>query len=579
MVPNIRSAAGGCAFIDNAYEDGVVHPDPGLHEDSRTTNRRGLRSDIRWRHFFGPWRLSKGAFVLLLWLGTATALESPLDVQVSVDWAQKGKVSRTESSSVTLIPYPLIRKGRALHEPVMKALGSLDAKYHRLLPYCSHPHLSVAALYPPTKNRTFWNFSLIDPEVIAFLEATKGREPILNFGPIPLWMFKGGDSEVYPTDPDKVDWRSCGSLLRGGALKDPTGKQVAEYFARIASWYAQGGFTDELGKYHHSGYHYEIPWWGVLNEPDIEHGFTLEQYTRLYDVVVEAVRKVSPKTRFKGMGLSTTTPQSVEYFLNPHNHKLGTPIDMASVHWFSVPPIGQSTDALQYSMFDQLSAVIESMAYIDAIRKRLSPQTRISIGEIGILMSEDLFAVYGAKPFDTTNHTPKLWWNLAAAFYAVAFIELSQKGADIISTAHFIGYPPEMMPSVGIIDPESGKPHPQFHVLKLLREQLSLSRRWIPTSVRTAKGLAKGLRSDDVAAQAFETDQGRGLLLVNKRSRTINVAVDGVFPIASIQTIDESGVTQSTQINSGAISEVRLRPFAVTMIGYKGDETVRKDTE
>jgi len=461
----------------------------------------------------------------------------------------------------------------------MSALQSLDARYHRLLPYCTHPRLSIAALYPPTKDRTFWDFSLIDPEVIAFLDATKGREPILNFGPIPLWMFKGGDSVVYATDPDKVDWRPCGSLLPGRALVDPTGNQVAQYFARIASWYTQGGFTDELGQYHHSGYHYEIPWWGVLNEPDIEHAFTPQQYTRIYDAVVEAVRKVSPRTKFRGMGLSTTTHDFVEYFLNPHNHRPGTPIDMASIHWFSVPPIGQSMDAVQYSMFDQLSVAVDSMAYIDAIRRRLSPQTRITVGELGILMSEDLFAVYGAKPFDTTNHTPKLWWNLAAAFYAVAFIELSKKGADIISTAHFIGYPPEMMPSVGVVDPESGKPHPQFYVLKLLREQLSLSRRWVQTTASYATGPAKGLRSKDIVAQAFQTDRGRGLLLVNKRSSSINVMIDSPPPIESIQTIDESGVTQSTSMEGGATSDIRLRPFAVTIIGFKEYENDSKRSE
>jgi hypothetical protein len=561
------------------HTPGFRETDSETPEELRAEIRRQPRSGVRSRHLLTAGGLAMGCIVLMLWLGTASAAQPPLDVRVSVQWDQESSVSESESSSVTLIPYPFIRKGRPLHEPVMAALKSLNARHHRLLPYCTHPQLSIAALHPPTKHRTSWDFSLIDPEVIAFLEATKGREPILNFGPIPLWMFKGGDTVVYTSDPDEVDWPKCGSQLPASVLIDPTGKQVAEYFARIASWYTRGGFTDELGHYHHSGYHYELPWWGVLNEPDFEHAFTPEQYTRLYDAVVAALRKVSPATKFRGMEIAYRDPHFVEYFLDPHNHAAGTPIDMASIHGFAVPSIGESIDSWQYTVFDQLSVLVKSMAYIDAIRKRLSPQTRISVGELGVGLPEDGFAVSGAKPVDTTKQTPTLWWNLAAAFHAVAFIELSKNGADVISTAHFIGYPPQMMPSIGVIDSDSGKPQAAFHVLKLLRKHLSVSRTWVQTSTTYAAGSARGIPTGDIAAQAFRTDQGRKLLLVNKRNRTVNVAIESVRPMSSSETIDESGVTQSAHIDNEAMSAVGLQPFAVSMIAFSDDERDPKDKE
>ena len=70
------------------------------------------------------------------------------------------------------------------------------------------------------------------------------------------------------------------------------------------SWYTRGGFTDENGKLHISGYHYMFPIWEVLNEPDGEHHTTPEQYTRRYDAIVSAIRKVSPETKFMGLALA-----------------------------------------------------------------------------------------------------------------------------------------------------------------------------------------------------------------------------------------------------------------------------------
>ena len=78
---------------------------------------------------------------------------------------------------------------------------------------------------------------------------------------------------------------------------------MADYYARLVSWYTQGGFTDEYGKRHDSGHHYKIDYWEVLNEVDGEHSMTPQTYTRVYDAIVEAIHRVDPKMKCVGMGL------------------------------------------------------------------------------------------------------------------------------------------------------------------------------------------------------------------------------------------------------------------------------------
>ena len=73
---------------------------------------------------------------------------------------------------------------------------------------------------------------------------------------------------------------------------------LADYYARLAAWYTQGGFTDELGKFHASGHHYDIRYWEVFNEVDGEHDTTPQQYVERYDAITQAVLKVAPQMKF-----------------------------------------------------------------------------------------------------------------------------------------------------------------------------------------------------------------------------------------------------------------------------------------
>ena len=67
--------------------------------------------------------------------------------------------------------------------------------------------------------------------------------------------------------PNAVQW----DYAQGKDLRDPTATELADYYARLVSWYTQGGFTDELGRRNDSTFHFHLPWWEVFNEIDAEH--------------------------------------------------------------------------------------------------------------------------------------------------------------------------------------------------------------------------------------------------------------------------------------------------------------------
>ena len=110
---------------------------------------------------------------------------------------------------------PLLRRGSSIHDPVFAALRDLGAENVRYVPWLPYPRLAVAELAPPTATKTFWDFSLIDPMTLDFLDATKGHSTILNFSTIPAWLFKTPQPVTYPADRNAPGW----SYTQGTAIK------------------------------------------------------------------------------------------------------------------------------------------------------------------------------------------------------------------------------------------------------------------------------------------------------------------------------------------------------------------------
>jgi hypothetical protein len=225
-------------------------------------------------------------------------LQAQQPLQLNIHWDKTSVVSKS-TPTLQVVVNPRLRPGEPLSVASYKAVKELHADYVRYVPWLPYPKLAVAELEPSTATKTNWNFSLIDPMTKDFLEATAGYPTVMNFSTSPAWLYKTDKPVTYPEDPNTVDWH----YTQGTELRDPTGKELGDYYARLVSWYTKGGFTDELGARHESGYHYSFPIWEVLNEVEAEHSMTAEDYTRRYDMIVEAIHRISPQTKFMGLAL------------------------------------------------------------------------------------------------------------------------------------------------------------------------------------------------------------------------------------------------------------------------------------
>jgi hypothetical protein len=77
-----------------------------------------------------------------------------------------------------------------------------------------------------------------------------------------------------------------------------------------------------------------------------------------------------------------------------------------------------------------------------------------------------------------------------------------------------------------------------------------------------------GLAGSDVEAQAFETPQGKRLLLLNKRGKAIELPLPADAASASARSVDEKsgeGPARSVKIEGGKIT---LDPYAVTVLSW-----------
>lgn len=462
--------------------------------------------------------------------------------QLKVDWNEVVRVSKS-TPTLQVVGNPMLRPKAAMRDGAMDALKNLNADYVRYVPWFPYPKLAVAELEAPGK-KTSWDFSLIDPMTIDFLENTKGHPVILNFSTIPQWMFKTDKPVAYPADPNQVSWSYGG----GTELRDTTMKELTDYYVRLISWYTKGGFTDELGKYHKSGYHYELPYWEVLNEPDLEHSMTLQTYTKIYDAMVTAIKAISPETKFVGLALAYEKPEWFEYFLNPANHKPGIPIDMISYHCYANANPNQKFDAYEYSVFDKAENFINTVSYVENIRKRLAPNTKTDVNELGTFVNDEM----------RKQPIPPAYWNLSASVYAYFFIELTKAGIDIIGESQLVGFPTQF-PDVTMINYQNNKPNARYWVLKLIKDNIQPGSTLVKTIIDDNSG-------GDVVAQAF-TDKGvKKVLLLNKRNKSIRLKLPVEFKGATVSTVDgASGDNKAIEAKLNN-ETIELAPFAVKLI-------------
>jgi len=490
-------------------------------------------------------------FVLhTLWLSRALVARG-WEAKVTIDWGKVVQVSRT-APTYQIVATKLQRPNSPIRRQIYEAMRDLGAEYVRFQAWFPWPKLAVAELKPPQDGTTYWDFSDMDPIVVDFLEATKGHKIILNLATIPEWMFKTPNPVPYPADPDEMDY----GYEQGTELRDPSMKEVADYFARLFSWYTQAGFKDEYGQWHGSNHHFKIDYWEILNEVESEHRMTPETYTALYDAVVEAIRHVDPNMKFVGMALGgEDNPRFFEYFLNHQNHKPGIPIDMISYHFYAQPKSDEDPYVQQFTIFSQADGFLSLVKYIDLIRQRLSPQTQTTIDELGIISVDDQRQ---NEKFHISKPIPDSYWKLSAAMYAHAFNELSHLGIGAVGMSSGIAYPNNNFPSVTMLDWTTGQPNARYWALKLLIDSVGPGDKQVETRVDLPF----------IEAQAYITPAGqRKMLLLNKRDQPFEVAI----PNSAGAT--ERYVDQDTNFHPAASRTLNgnkqiLGGFAVSIITF-----------
>lgn len=462
---------------------------------------------------------------------------------IKIKWDSQVVISKT-TPTLQLVENPMVRQS-PIHEATFKALKNLGADYVRYVPWFPYPKLAVAELKPPSNGKTYWDFKLIDSTMVALMDATKGHSVVVNFSTTPVWMWKTKNVVKYPENP----YQTCWDYNQGTELRDTTMKELADYYARLMSWYTKGGFTDELGQYHKSGHFYKIPYWEVLNEVDYEHSLSPELYTKMYDAIVAAMKKVSPDTKFIGLALAFEgSPRYFNYFLDPKNHKSGVVPEGISYHHYSTPSWReQPLDAYQYTFFEKADGFLDKVRYIEDIRKRLAPQTFTTINEIGTILGAETVPI------------PDDYWNLSGAMYAHMFLEMTKIGIDVAGESQLVGYPSQY-PDVSMINWKNGNPNSRYWVLKLLIENFGPGDQLVTT---TDNGNAA------IDYQAMITKYGKRILLINKTNKVVPVVLPAEARDGTAHSVDTStreNPPREVQLTDGTIT---LKPFSVTVIALK----------
>ena len=481
-------------------------------------------------------------FVILVFIVILRVSPGLAQEKVDIDWDVIESTSKT-TATLQLVENPKVRPSSPIHEKVFKALKDLEADYVRYVPWFPYPKMAVAELKRPTKRETFWDFKFLDSTMTAVMEATKNHPVVINFSTTPAWMWKTDSIVSYPENPYEPTW----TYNQGTELVDPTMNELTGYFSRLFSWYIKGGFTDELGKFHESGHFYDIPYWEVLNEPDLEHNISPELYTKMYDAIVSELKKISPKTKFVGISTAhVSNPEFFEYFLNPINHKKGIPLEGISYHHYSTPSYpNQNIENFQYTAFEKANCFIDKVNYIENIRKRLAPETFTMINEIGIILR---------SPKDS-GPIPNEFWNLAGSMYAHIFLQLTKIGIDVAGESQLVGYPTQF-PDVSMVNWKTGTPNARYWVLKLIKDNFGPGDKLAKTSVSGSV----------IDAQAFMAKEEKKVLLINKKNKEVKVLLPPSIKNGNISSVDISTQESPAKESRFNSNTVILKPFSVSVV-------------
>ena len=367
----------------------------------------------------------------------------------------------------------------------------------------------VTELYPSdctnVKPATNWNSTVFDGIMNDFYQAVCGPNAasgecklsvVQQLSTMPSWMYTGGmDPNDLPEDP----WNTTdpfGKYAAGGSLVDKTCGQMARYMGRLAGWYTNGGFKDECGHWHESGFFYK--WYGlsVLNED--EHHIQPDNgvaYTVCYDAIKHAVAAANPSIVPIGPEIINGHPlEYMKYFLNKSNHDDKEEPLVSSYHWGT-----SATGPTGETFFTSWDAFVNNTVDVfEGYKKELKSKTELVLNEY-IPFVNDWCDCTGNEKLcggqaDPGGKCPNwqdpataggdhnlehakgirinrktVGWNAAAACFAYGYGTLASRGYKFVGQDQLIGGTwPDNEPAVSMLDWQTGEVNAKYWVTNLL---------------------------------------------------------------------------------------------------------------
>jgi len=429
--------------------------------------------------------------------------------------------------------------------------------------------LAVQIQCDPPRNNTYWNFEHFDPIVKNVLEATKDRKPILSFSTTPNWLWTqsgGAPIHYYPSDWRGIDW----NYNVGNELVDPTCTAVGQYFGRLISWYTRGGFYDEYGQFYASPHRIDPSSFmiEILNEPEGEHSIGPELYICIYDAAQYWVREwADPDHKIEFVGLALESETNLDFFseyLNLSNHKANTTLDWISYHRYAIGSTRTNITQWETDFFPDYDAFFPVIENIQKIRSELSPNTKTTMDEVGVILNDDNDP--NAVDF------PRIYFNAVSALFAYMVGHVTTLDIEVVGASQMVGYP--KLDVMGGLDPDyssvtllnwtTGAGTARYHTLDLLSRAFAEGDKIVSTTSS----------SNDVYGLAFlggRDQKQRRILVVNKLSIVSYVTIPntkGTF----WRVVDPTTGENPAKRFKSTSDTVRLEPWTVAIINLDENE-------
>jgi hypothetical protein len=220
---------------------------------------------------------------------------------------------------------------------------------------------------------------------------------------------------------------------------------------------------------------------------------------------------------------------------------------MITYHFYASPSADQTPEIQQYTFFDQADHFLDTVRYIESIRQRLSPQTRMDANELGSIAADD----NRSGPIAI----PDSYWNLSGALYAYVYAELAKLGIEYAGESQLVGYPTQF-PSVSMVNWETGQPNARYWVLKLLHDNFGPGDTLVEANIDSPYVYALGVITRGAQHK---------VLLVNKRDRAFAVSIPGAAG-GHVDVVDQQTGFHPPAGRELASDEVTLGGLAVAVV-------------